>query len=309
MGRQGRGAGVDIDIGFLGDFRCRLGESPVWDPELARLWWVDAAGQTIHSAGQTGDDPVTWQYDSMVGSIGLCKGGLIAGLVDCFALIDPDTGAAETVLAVPTRGGAVRLNDGKVDRGGRSYVCGHTRMQETATGSLFQLAANAELREVAQGMRISNAICFSPDGSRLYCADSLDGFIRCHDYDPATATIGAQTGRIDLSGIGQAPDGATVDADGNLWIALVLDQALACVSPDGTLLRRIDMPMPFPSCPAFGGEGMETLYVTSIGNSGHNLVTDHPDGGRIAVIRGLGVRGIAESRLSLQPATGAAHGI
>lgn len=309
MGRQWRGADVDIDIGFLGDFRCRLGESPIWDPELARLWWVDAVDQAIHSADESGDDPVTWRYDSMVGSIGLCDRGLIAGLADRFALIDTQTGAAETVLAVPSQGGAVRLNDGKVDREGRSFVCGHTRMQESATGTLFQLTADAALREVAQGMRISNAICFSPDGSRLYCADSLDGFIRCHDYDPATATIGAQMGRIDLTGIAQAPDGATVDADGNLWIALVLDQALACVAPDGTLLRRIDMPMPFPSCPAFGGKGMGTLYVTSIGNSGHNLVTDHADGGRIAVIRGLGVRGIAESRFTFQPATGAAHGI
>lgn len=300
---------MNIDIGFLGDFRCRLGESPIWDPACARLWWIDAVGQTIHSAGDGGDRPVAWQYDSMVGSIGLTDRGLIAGMADHFALIDTQTGAAETLLTVPAQRGAVRLNDGKVDRGGLSYVCGQARVEDAATGTLFQLTADAALREVAHGMRVSNAICFSPDGSRLYCADSFDGFIRCHEYDRATATIGPQIGRIDLTGIGQAADGATVDADGNLWIALVLDQALACVSPDGTLLRRIDLPMPFPSCPAFGGDRLETLYVTSIGNSGHSLVTDHPNGGRIAVIHGLGVQGIAESRLTVQPAKGPANGM
>ncbi|WP_017672746.1 SMP-30/gluconolactonase/LRE family protein [Blastomonas sp. AAP53] len=297
------------DISFLGDFRCRLGESPLWDPARARLWWVDAVGQTICSAAADGSAPVSWTYDSMVGSIGLTQNGLIAAFADHFALIDAETGEAKRLLGVDAQDGAVRLNDGKVDRGGRSYVCGHTRMHDAAAGSLFQLSADGTLRELAGGMRISNAICFSPDGSRLYCADSLDGFIRCHAYDAATGTVGAQTGRIDLAGIGQAPDGATVDADGNLWIALVLDQALACVSPDGNLLRRIAMPMPFPSCPAFGGPDLDTLYVTSIGNSGHNLVTDHPDGGRIAVIRGLGVTGLPESRLRIPSDTGSNHGI
>jgi sugar lactone lactonase YvrE len=189
----------------------------------------------------------------------------------------------------------MRLNDGKVDRAGTHYICGQTRIAEDARGQLFQLSAqSARLQALASGMRISNAICFSPDGTRLYFADSLDGVIRCHAYDPATGQVGAQTGTISLSGIGQAPDGATVDAEGNLWLALVLDQAIACVSPSGELLRRIAMPMPYPSCPAFGGAEMDTLFVTSIANSGHNLVTDHPDGGRIAVVTGLGVRGIAE---------------
>lgn len=284
-----------VEIDFLGDHRCLLGESPVWDARGRRLWWVDAAGNSIHAATPEGVPLVSWRYEAMVGSIGLAETGMVAAFSDHFALIDGATGRATPFAAVPENDGAMRLNDGKVDRGGNHYICGETRMAEGATGTLFQLAANGALAPVARGMRISNATCFSPDGSRLYFADSLDGAIRCHAYDPATGTVGARVGTIDLKSIGQAPDGATIDAEGNLWIALVLDQAVACVSPAGELIRRIDMPMPYPSCPAFGGPQLDTLYVTSIANSGHNLVTDHPDGGRIAVVRGLGVRGIAES--------------
>jgi sugar lactone lactonase YvrE len=283
-------------IGFLAHHRCRLGESPLWDAAGERLWWVDSAGQSIHAARADGEPLAQWDYDSMIGSIGLAEGGLVAGFPDHFALVDGASGKVTRFAAVPGHDGTMRLNDGKVDRAGGHYICGQTRMAEDASGTLFQLSADAALTPLAGGMRISNAICFSPDGATLYFADSLDGEIRCHAYDPASGTVGAQTGTISLSGIGQAPDGATVDADGNLWIALVLDQAIACVSPSGALLRRIDMPMPYPSCPAFGGAGLETLFVTSIANSGHMLVTDHPDGGRIAVVTGLGVRGIAESR-------------
>ncbi len=292
-----------VEIDFLGDHRCLLGESPLWDASGQQLWWVDSAGCRIHAAAADGTPLLTWQYDSMIGSIGFADGGLIAGFADHFALVAADTGLATPFAAVPGHDGSMRLNDGKVDRAGTHYVCGQTRMAENATGQLFQLsAAGAILRPLASGMRISNAICFSPDGTMLYFADSLDGAIRCHGYDPTTGSVGAQTGTISLQGIGQAPDGATVDADGNLWIALVLDQAIVCVSPSGELIRRIAMPMPFPSCPAFGGAAMDTLYVTSIANSGHNLVTDHPDGGRIAVVTGLGVRGIAESHFNAGPA-------
>lgn len=285
-----------VAIGFLAQHRCRLGESPLWDAAGERLWWVDSAGQSIHAARANGEQLVSWQYDSMVGSIGLADCGLIAGFADHFALVDGDDGRAVRLVDVPGHDRSMRLNDGKVDRAGTHYICGQTRMAHDATGQIFQLSVrDTRLQMIAGGMRISNAICFSPDGATLYFADSLDGVIRCHAYDPATGAVGELTGKISLAGIGQAPDGATVDADGNLWIALVLDQAIICVSPSGDLLRRIEMPVPFPSCPAFGGEDLGTLFVTSIANSGHMLVTDHPDGGRIAVISGLGVTGIAES--------------
>jgi L-arabinonolactonase len=288
---------VSVEIDFLAHHRCQLGESPLWDAAGERLWWVDSAGCRIHSARVTGELLASWQFDSMIGSIGLALGGLIAGFADHFALVSEAGGNVVRLTNVPGHDGTMRLNDGKVDRTGTHYICGQTRMAEDATGQLFQLAANgAGLRPLAGGMRISNAICFSPEGTTLYFADSLDGVIRCHAYDPADGSVGPQTGAISLSGIGQAPDGATVDAEGNLWIALVLDQAIACVSPAGKLLRRVAMPMPYPSCPAFGGERLDQLFVTSIANSGHNLVTDHPDGGRIAVVTGLGVTGIAESR-------------
>ena len=294
---------MTVEIDFLGDHRCLLGESPLWDASGQRLWWVDSAGCRIHAAAADGTPLLTWQYDRMIGSIGFANDGLIAGFADHFVLVAADTGHATPFAAVPDHDGSMRLNDGKVDRAGTHYICGQTRMAEAATGVLFQLTATGgALRQLASDMRISNAICFSPDGTTLYFADSLDGEIRCHAYDPETGSVGAQTGTISLKGIGQAPDGATVDATGNLWVALVLDQAIACVSPSGELIRHIAMPMPFPSCPAFGGAGMDTLYVTSISNSGHNLVTDHADGGRIAVVTGLGVKGIAESHFKAGPA-------
>ena len=68
-------------------------------------------------------------------------------------------------------------------------------------------------------------------------------------------------------------------------------------TPDGILDRLIDAPTDLPSCLAFGGPDMTTLFVTSIKDSGSGrAVSKHPDGGCLFAIDGLGVGGIAETR-------------
>ena len=78
----------------------------------------------------------------------------------------------------------------------------------------------------------------------------------------------------------------------------MLAQCVVCFAPEGKLLHKVEVPVPFPSCPAFGGPRLETLFVTTIANSGLNLKTDHLDAGRIVMIEGLGTGGIAEARWS-----------
>ncbi|WP_326523573.1 SMP-30/gluconolactonase/LRE family protein [Sphingomonas sp.] len=284
-------------IDLLDGARNALGESPLWDGAAARLWWVDALAGRIHSSEAEGGDARYWQLDKPVGSIGLASGGgLIAALADGFYRFDPANGGTE-VIACPTLGeGAIRFNDGKADRQGR-FLSGTILMAENGPdGTLWQLHADGTAVCVERGFRLANALCFSPAGDRLYFADSLEGIVRRYPYDPETGALGAAEPFIDCREHGSAPDGATVDADGNVWIALVQAQALLCVGADGGVLRRIDVPIPYPSCPAFGGPKLDTLYVTSIADSGHRLKSDHPDAGRIAVVRGLDVPGIAEAR-------------
>jgi sugar lactone lactonase YvrE len=143
-------------------------------------------------------------------------------------------------------------------------------------------------------MKLANSICFSPCGNWFYLADTLEGMIRRYPYDPQTGALGARENFFDCTAIG-APDGATVDTEGRLWVALVTTQRLGCISPQGALLRTIDVPVPYPSCPAFGSEDMATLYVTTIADSGHKLKSDHPDAGRMLAITGLDAHGIAEA--------------
>ena len=98
----------------------------------------------------------------------------------------------------------------------------------------------------------------------------------------------------DTQALGSGPDGATVDADGAVWITLVLVGRLARFAPDGRLLQTLQLPVPHPTCPCFGGPDLATLYVPSISNTGNIVKSDLPEAGALVVVRGLGLRGLPE---------------
>lgn len=282
---------MSVAIDLLPAAGTRLGESPLWDHRTDRLWSVDVVGQRILSCDAEGAAGRDWTLDQPVGSIGLAGDGLVAALADGFYRFDPHTGAT-IAIARPDMASGTRFNDGKADRGG-NILAGSMRVGDgTVTGKLWRLGADGALVELERDLAITNAICVSPDGGTLYLADSVDGILRSYRYDGAV--LAERNALADCREAGSGPDGATVDAAGNIWVALVMAQAIACYAPDGRLLRTVPVPVPYPSCPAFGGPDLSTLYVTSIADSGHRLVSDHPDRGRIVAIRGLDAVGLPE---------------
>ena len=60
-----------------------------------------------------------------------------------------------------------------------------------------------------------------------------------------------------------APDGLTVDAAGDLWIAIYGAGRVRRYSPEGELRETLDVPAAQTTCCAFGGPGLHTLYVTT----------------------------------------------
>jgi L-arabinonolactonase len=191
---------------------------------------------------------------------------------------------------------AVRFNDGKVDRFGR-FLCGSMGVQADPRGALFRVSPDGATDVLANGIRISNALCFSPSGDTMYFADSLDRTIRAYRYGGGLEPLTEARIFVDTEPFGSGPDGATVDAQGFVWVALVQTGEIARFAPDGRLERKIKAPTDMPSCLAFGGPDLTTLYVTSIRNSGSGrAISRHLHGGCLFAIEGLGVKGLPEKR-------------
>ena len=59
------------------------------------------------------------------------------------------------------------------------------------------------------------------------------------------------------------PDGVTLDAQGNLWVALWGGWCVRCYAPDGALLDEVGLPAANITKIAFGGPEMRTAFTTS----------------------------------------------
>ena len=102
------------------------------------------------------------------------------------------------------------------------------------------------------------------------------------------------------------PDGSTVDEEGCLWNAELISGDLVRYAPDGTVERKIGMPVRNITSVMFGGDDLKDIYVTSMARVKHPAVHDlfrveaKPQYGAGALyrIRGLGIRGVEEPRFA-----------
>jgi len=292
---------MSLQFDFIGQERCWLGESPLWDPNTRALYWIDSMAPAVWRHDMTTGVQTVHPAPLHVGSIALAgPGELIAGLADGVYRIDLASWTFRLVTRPDEIGRDERLNDGKADRSGR-LITGSLATDPGApnAGKLYRFDPGGGCSVLEAGIAVSNAVCFSPAGDRLYFADSVRRLIWAYAYDGDTGAIRSRRDLIDTSSLGSVPDGATVDADGCLWVALVYSQQIARFTPAGRLDRLIDVPVPFPTCPAFGGDDLGILYVSSISDSRGRLKSDDPNAGRLMAISGLATRGLPEPQCRL----------
>lgn len=290
-----------LQIDFLGEQRDRLGECPLWDERRQALYWIDSKRCLVHRLSPASGERRQWTLHSEIGSLALCDSGrLLVALEHEIGFLDVDSGegAFERLATVTHPEERMRLNDGRADRAGRFLVGSLKLAPATPVGELYQLLPSGQLNTLERGIRVSNSLGFSPDGRTLYFADSLSHQIRRYAYDPQTGQASGMQVFADTTALGSGPDGAAVDAEGHLWVALVMKGQLARFRPDGSLERLLDLPTPHPSCPCFGGPDLDTLYVTSLSDTGNTIKTDDPRAGRLLAVRGTGARGLPEARFA-----------
>ncbi|HEY8026097.1 MAG TPA: SMP-30/gluconolactonase/LRE family protein [Burkholderiaceae bacterium] len=252
---------------------CTVGESPLWNAEEGAWYWVDIPARTIWRLDAASGALRNWTAAEMIACIAQKEsGGMIAGMES--GIFSLDLGDSEQVgatwLAAPDGLGAgMRFNDGRCDRQGR-FWSGTMFMDmaaERSIGNLYRYTAPHGLSQaIVSGLLVQNGLAWSPDGRTMYLSDSHSSrqLIWAFDYDGDEGMPHNQRVFVDMNAYPGRPDGAAVDADGCYWICGNDGGCVLRFTPDGTLDRRIDLPMAKPSMCAFGGAKMDTMLVTSI---------------------------------------------
>jgi sugar lactone lactonase YvrE len=225
------------------------------------------------------------------------KGAAVVGaLKNGFCSIDLEAGTAETIVdPEPDRPDNI-LNDGKCDRRGR-YWCGSRDGALTnPVGALHRLDPDLSCRRMDDGFIVSNGIAWSPDDRTMYFADSRGETVWAYDFDLEEGAIRNRRVFFSTHDIEGRCDGATVDAEGFYWCALVHGGAVARFDPKGRMDRRIALPVKHPTMCSFGGDGLDTLFVTSAASMVPEAERKgQPLAGALFAIRGLGVKGLPET--------------
>jgi sugar lactone lactonase YvrE len=190
----------------------------------------------------------------------------------------------------------MRFNDGRCDRQGRFWAGTMVMNMGLASnaGALYRYEPVGGLQQMLAGFVTPNGLGFSPDGRTMYLSDSHPSvqMIWAFDYDVATGTPSNRRVFVDMKPLPGRPDGAAVDEDGCYWICGNDAGLVHRFTPDGRLDRSLAVPVKKPAMCAFGGAGLDTLFVTSIRPEGVDL-SDQPLAGGLFAIH-PGVRGLAE---------------
>lgn len=272
-----------------------ISEGPVWDVAEQALYWIDILEKKVHRHDPSAGKTKTWMAPDIIGSMAVREGGgVIAALGGGVHALDLETGECSLLAAHADLDETVQLADGKVDRKGRFIVGSSDRKMQDPHGKLYSLEAGA-LREIDNDYFLSNGPCWSPDDKTFYHSDSIRKTIYAYDYDLATGDLSNRRAWASTEDLGGIPDGATIDADGCMWIAICEGGKVVQFRPDGEIERIVEMPVTCPASVMFGGPDLDLLYVPSLSPAFLGRQADPLDGSMF-VIEGLGAKGLPEPR-------------
>jgi gluconolactonase len=222
---------------------------------------------------------------TMPGS-GLGRGGSIAPdyKTGGIQVVDLDTGEAKDLY---TKVGDYNLsgpNDIVFDQHGGFYFSdnGKRRDRNMDYGGLYYGKIDgSEVRELVYPLIAANGVGLSPANDRVYVAETTTARVWAWDVSgPGELAPGSGQGPLGGELIHTVPrygllDSLAVEAGGNICLATLHHAAITVISPVGEVVEVVSVTDDDPAVTniCFGGEDMQTAYITTSGR-GRLYVTD-----------------------------------
>lgn len=145
------------------------------------------------------------------------------------------------------------------------------------TGQLWRIDAGGKAVLLTDQMGTANGLALSPDEKTLYVNESVQRKIWAFDVD-ASGNISNKRLFADFPDFGF--DGMACDNKGNLYITRYGKGTIAIMSPEGKLLREVQLKGKRCSNLVFGGKKGKTVFVTMQDRKGiEKFLSDNPGKG------------------------------
>ena len=255
---------MDYHIEKVASAKAEVGEGPVWNPDEKKVYWTDIAGGRLFKYDpETGSNETIHNGVSVGGYRFNEGGGLVLGTWEGIWLWYSDEDYK--VLKEGKVDGTdvpVRINDAISGPDGSFY--GGTDRVGWKDDAVFRLNTDGSIDVIDEGVELCNGKGFSPDLLEFYSTDTIKKTIYKWDYNATSKAITNKRVLVKYEGDG-ITDGMTVDSEGFIWSAIWWGSKVIRFDPEGKVEREVHFPATQTSCPMFGGEDLNELYVTTAG--------------------------------------------
>jgi gluconolactonase len=197
--------------------------------------------------------------------------------------VDLATGAVETLYTECNGHGLRGPNDLVFDSAGGFWFTDHGKNRERDRdrgGLYYALPDGSSVVEAVYPLDSPNGVGLSPDGSRVYAAETHTGRVFYWDLagpgEIAPYAASPNSGHL-LAGLPglQLLDSLALDSEGHVCVATIVNGGITRISPDGETITHLAMPDPLTTNVCFGGDDLRTAYIT-LSATGRLVATEWP---------------------------------
>jgi sugar lactone lactonase YvrE len=275
---------------------CQLGENPIWNSLRGSICWIDIEQMKLLEYSIKEKKLNQWQFKQHIGMIVLDEyNNLILGLQNELISFDMNSAKITWLSDFEKELPCNRPNDGRCDSMGRLWVGTMDVQAKEGLGSLYCVSNNAFSKRLSN-LTIANGKVWSPDTKILYFTDSFTRRIDAYYFDIKSGSIEYFRTVICVPDYLGLPDGMTIDEEGMLWVAHWGGYCVCRWNPeDGSLLTKIELPVPHVTSCEFGGDDLDMLFITTA-KTGLSIKDQlkYPLSGHLFTVN-TGIKGIAEN--------------
>ena len=244
---------------------ANLGEGAIWNYKTHELYWIDIEGRKLNIYNPKSKINKVLKTESRIGTVvPFTEDEALIALENGVHKIDIQTGKSNLFTDMKNELLGSRLNDGKCDPSGRFWVGSMHLEQETGKANLYTITSENILQKKIDSVTISNGIVWTSDKKTMYYIDTPTSTIKEFDYNNETGEISNGKIAVKIPIKFGFPDGMTIDEENMLWVGMWNGNAVIRFNPKtGKVISKIEVPAHNITSCAFGGENLETLYITS----------------------------------------------
>ena len=288
-------------------YKCNniLGEGITYSSDSDNLFWLDINNQSkLYKLNLGNDEREIFELPEIVTATSIkSQYEIILVSNNGISLFDLQTKRFIKKISIEDNIPKTRSNDGASDALGRMWFGtmqnnfdenGNDISINQNIGKLYKVDINKKITLVEEGLGIPNTFVWSPDNSKFYFTDTLNGKILQYDFHLETGEL---SNKKELFNFNRGhPDGSTIDTDGCIWNCRWGGSCVVRFTPTGEVDQIIEMPVENITNCVFGGKDMKTLFITTASNKGKNK--NDLDGSLFSI--NLSYQGIEDNKSKLE---------